>query len=306
MDTGDPRPLSPPARTERDKRGWDWSKITSLVTAFTALAALVFTGESLTATREQNALAQQGQVTGRYTSAVDQIGTHGDDHLQTRLGGVYALERLMTDSPRDQPTIIEVLSAFVRGSVPRADAHFRSAKAEDTGCPRSDDGPQADVQAALTVLGRRNPQRDANTRINLALTCLQGVHLANAAFADADLDFADLRGADLQDADFHGANFVGAHLTVANLSRANLSQAKLSEAALNGAYLTRANLRSASAIAANLTVAQLDDADLRGAQLDGATLLNANLRNANLTGAGLDSANLDRAILTGAQGLPHG
>ncbi|MFJ9782482.1 hypothetical protein ACIRSS_23075 [Amycolatopsis sp. NPDC101161] len=85
-----------------------------MITAFTALAALVFTGESLTTSREQNALAEQGQVTGRYASAVDQIGTQGDDHLQTRLGGVYELERLMYDSPRDQPTIIEVLSAFVR------------------------------------------------------------------------------------------------------------------------------------------------------------------------------------------------
>jgi hypothetical protein len=66
-----------------------------VVTAFTALAALVFTGESLTATREQNALSEQGQITGRYTSAVDQIGTQGDDRLQTRLGGVYALERLL-------------------------------------------------------------------------------------------------------------------------------------------------------------------------------------------------------------------
>lgn len=52
-----------------------------------------------------------GHVTDRYSKAIEQLGS---DKIEIRLGGIYALERLMRDSPNDQPTIIEVLAAYVR------------------------------------------------------------------------------------------------------------------------------------------------------------------------------------------------
>jgi hypothetical protein len=51
-------------------------------------------------------LARQGQVTDRYTKAIEQLGS---DKLEVRIGGIYALERIAHDSPRDHPTIMEVL-----------------------------------------------------------------------------------------------------------------------------------------------------------------------------------------------------
>lgn len=54
-------------------------------------------------------LAQEGQLTDRYAKAIEQLG---DDRLYIRLGGIFALERLGVDSPRDHPTVVEVLSAF--------------------------------------------------------------------------------------------------------------------------------------------------------------------------------------------------
>ncbi|MEV4317828.1 hypothetical protein [Actinocrispum sp. NPDC049592] len=72
----------------------NWAAVTSLVTAITAVGALVFTGLSLNATRDQVAITEQGQFTDRYSKAVEQIGQQGPEHLQVRLGGLYALERL--------------------------------------------------------------------------------------------------------------------------------------------------------------------------------------------------------------------
>jgi hypothetical protein len=137
-------------------------------------------------------------VTDRYTTAVAQISTPDPGHLETRLGGIYGLERLAVDSPRDQPTIIEVLSAFIRTNAP--------TPAKGSGaCP---DRPVAlDVQAALIVLGRRDPVHDSTAQIDVSNTCLNG-------------------------ADLYGANLVNAHLNGANLNGANL----------NGAFLTNANL----------------------------------------------------------------
>jgi len=50
-------------------------------------------------------------VTDRYTKAIEQLGS---DKRDVRIGGIYALERVARDSPRDHPTVIEVLAAFIR------------------------------------------------------------------------------------------------------------------------------------------------------------------------------------------------
>ena len=69
-----------------------------------AAGALVFTARNFTLSRE-------GQVTDRYTKAVEQLGS---DKIDVRIGGIYALERIARDSARDHPTAMEVLTAFIR------------------------------------------------------------------------------------------------------------------------------------------------------------------------------------------------
>lgn len=57
-------------------------------------------------------LNRQGQVTDRFTRAIDQLGE--ESKLDVRLGGIYALERIARDSKRDYGPTMEVLTAFVR------------------------------------------------------------------------------------------------------------------------------------------------------------------------------------------------
>lgn len=174
-------------------------KIAAVVTAFTALAALVFTAQSLTATRNQVSVSEQSQFTERYSTAVDQISTPGLDHLETRLGGIYALERLANDSSRDQPTIIEVLSAFVRSNAPLP-----------TGNNQSCTTVSLDVQAALTVLGSLNPAFNANASVDFNNTCLANANLEGADLVHADFEGANLTDADLQDANLDDSELDGA------------------------------------------------------------------------------------------------
>jgi len=86
------------------------------------------TQESLQDTRENSEenlrLAREGQITERFTRAIDQLGATDEANnkkLEIRLGGIYALERIagdslaMEDSPgRDYSTVMEVLTAYVR------------------------------------------------------------------------------------------------------------------------------------------------------------------------------------------------
>src|SRR5215471_21690303 len=62
-------------------------------------------------TNKTTALALQGQVTDRYSKAIEQLGS---EKLDVRIGGIYALERIARDSVRDHPTVMEVLAAFIR------------------------------------------------------------------------------------------------------------------------------------------------------------------------------------------------
>src|SRR5690348_7824803 len=156
---------------------------------------LVYTGLTFRLNRES-------QVTDRYTKAIEQLGNKAPD---VRIGAIYALERIMIDSARDHPTIVEVLAAYVREHSPVV---AREDRAPDVGLS----SPATDVQAVLTVLGRR-PDREERGKLNLRYTDLTRAELIGADLARAILNGAKLPYANLIDANLAGANLAGADLT---------------------------------------------------------------------------------------------
>lgn len=177
---------------------------------------IVFAWLSIQQVDNEHALTREGQVTDRYNAAVGNIG---DDALEVRLGGIYALQRIMEDSPRDQPSIINVLSTYVRN-------HAKKAK---QGTDRPKELP-SDIQAALTALGSRNTDHDGTARIDLRKANLYGADLTHANLYGADLTHADLREADLTHAYLYDADLTDADLTGAKLFEADLREADLTGA----------------------------------------------------------------------------
>jgi Pentapeptide repeats (8 copies) len=222
-----------------------------VVTSAVALGALVFTGLSLQQTRVQNGIAEQGEITSRYSAAIDQLGSAT---LDVRLGGIYALERIMHDSAADQPTIVEVLSAFVREH-----AAGVAAKASDSVSAHK---PPADIGAALDVLGRRDAARDGQSAEDLEGADLAGYYLANIDLDDAALYDADLTGAELADATLVGTSASHAIFKGADIWRVLLGGADLSDADLTDAVLDLTDLEKVD----------LTDAHLAGAHQDGAAM----------------------------------
>jgi hypothetical protein len=207
--------------------------------------------------REQIAVAQEGQITERFTRAVDQLGQPGPDRVDVRLGGIYGLERIAHDSPTHRLAVVEILTAFIRSHSPwpprlpgqyRADAPLDQVPSLQTRAP--------DVQAALTVIGRRPTQKD-DPPLDLKQTDLRQANLGVADLTEARLDEANLTGAQLTGADLTGARLGGAKLTRAWLILTNLT----------GARLTGADLTEARLSGADLTGAQLVEVKLTGAQL---------------------------------------
>jgi uncharacterized protein YjbI with pentapeptide repeats len=294
---------------------------------------LAFTWRNLRQTRESTQrtleLTEQGQITERFTRAIDQLGATDDEgkkKLEIRLGGIYALERIARDSPeRDYSTVMEVLTAYVREN-----AH----EMPDLKLP------SADILAVLRVLGRRDENRvPAEHRRSVDL---RGTNFQRNTLRQIDLRRVDLREASLQGADLQGANLQGANLQGANLERADCLGADLREAKLGGANLASAiliaylqganffeanlhkvnlndeyhqgpgrsfretsffsaNLQEASLYAlelqgASFLFANLQGADLRVAWLRGATFRGANLQGADLQGTDLQEADLKEAL----------
>ncbi|MCX5301641.1 pentapeptide repeat-containing protein [Streptomyces sp. NBC_00193] len=223
-----------------------------------AVAVAGFTWTSITQVNNEQAITREGQITDRYTAAVENLGNKNSENV--RLGGIYALQRIMQDSPRDQPTVTNVLASFIRS---------QSTKPK----PKSNE-TASDITAAAKVLASRNIRHDVTELGNLPPGYTLETFLWEAQ-----------RRVDLEGADLHGISLERAQLAYANLRGANLSETWLPIADLSRAILQNANLTSAA-----LSRADLSNASLHGANLKNAILSEVDFTCANLSGADLQYA----------------
>lgn len=214
--------------------------ITLLQTLFTIVGGVAIFW-NIVLSRRQLAATQEQNITDRFSKAVEQLG---HEQSSVRIGGIYALERIAQDSPRDYWPVMEVLAVFVREK--------RLLANDEAHTPISYD---RDAQAAIVVIGRRDSRNDPLNKVLY-------------------LNHADLRGMAFFEDDFSKVRFHRSDLREANFYRANLGQARFWKANLAEANLSKANLREAI----------LEEANLRGANLTDCILTGADLQQANLEG----------------------
>jgi hypothetical protein len=240
-------------------------------------------------------ISREGQITDRFSKAVDQLGS---PNVIVRIGGVYALERIARNSVTDRDHILFLLSAFVRNRAPwPVDASdglsyrprrrhwppwtLRRKRRRITPFPPINwrlpwmRVRAADIQAAMGTLGRLPRSRDEPV---------------------ISLSRVDLRSLALRNSGFNGARF-----RHANLARSVLEGVWLEHSDLTAADLRHTRLSGAHLAWANFSGATLQSADLRRADLSHADLRGVDLSHADLRGADLSDTILDGATLTGAQ-----
>jgi hypothetical protein len=208
--------------------------------------------ENLKVGQDNLRITEEGKLTERFSKAVELLGS---ENLELRLGGIYALERIARDSQKDHWTVMEVLTAFVRErsimTTPPEPAPPDPSLTEKSSTSQESKPQQevinvvtTDIQAALTVIGRRkwSEQETARQCLDFSIAALQRADLSwamlkRANFRGADLTGADLTGADLREAILFGTDLTGANLTGARLGRARLLLATMDRAMLDGADL---------------------------------------------------------------------
>ena len=212
--------------------------------AFAAWRAKIADSQSRTAQRQADT-AQSGHLNERYQKGAEMLGS---DILATRMGGIYALQRLAEERPTEYHVqVMRLLCAFARHP-PGEDIESGSVVRED-------------VQSVMYAIRACRKNRfvfglEAADDFRLSLT---KAHLREAVLSEIDLSRADLIQADLSRAHLREAVLSGAYLIGANLAGATLSNADMTGANLSGAALTTDSLAGETPLA-GLTQEQLDSA----------------------------------------------
>ena len=263
---------------------WDWlqgagesnsATLRNIGLIIAALIALPLTLWRSWVAQRQADTAQQSLVNERYQRGAEMLG---NSKLSVRLGGIYALQDLAEEDPKQYHVqIMKLFCAFARRPIRDGDGGIGEGKQSHAPDESGTETERCreDVRAVMEAIGSRSES-------DIVLERKDGFEL-------------DLTGIDVGDADLRRANLSWIVLKNAKLSGANLNRAILSMAGLDGADLSKANLTGA-----NLSGATLTNAKSCGAELDYANLSDAKLHGADLSRAGLGGAKLFNAQLNGA------
>ncbi|MEK7832252.1 MAG: hypothetical protein AAB401_14250, partial [Acidobacteriota bacterium] len=148
--------------------------LAQIIGGLVVLLGLYATFKNVQIAQKNAEIAEEGKLTDRFSKAVELLSYDKDSKLETRLGGIYALERIAKDSRKDHWTVMEVLTAYVRMHAPKY--------------PQSSKQVGADVQAILDVLSRRSwtAFEEADQILDLHLLNLRSVNLRDHSFKRAN------------------------------------------------------------------------------------------------------------------------
>lgn len=201
-------------------------------TGLLAFLALIGAGVGGVYTAMTFRLTRRGQITDRYSKAVELLGSNDPEVC---VGGIYAFEQIMKDSPDEIKAISEVLCTFVRSVAKRTEDGTPPWPLEEA--ERDETKPSFKVKAALEVLAPLGVEqldlRDSDLRgARLSGAQLRGANLRRSNLLKAHLNSAHLEGASLVDACLEGARLDGTHLEGANFRRVRITERTITREAL--------------------------------------------------------------------------
>jgi uncharacterized protein YjbI with pentapeptide repeats len=253
-------------------------------------------GLGLVYTARNYQLNREGQITERFTRAVEQLGS---EKPEIRIGGIYALERIASESDSHYEQAIWTLAEYVQlvrpsfrwpqGSSSEDERYQEPFSPFDIFPPHEiliekPDLP-TDIQLIVRVISRRRKGTDTGERVQLA-------------FRDIDLRQADFRFSELTAAAFLTCDQRNAWFAGGKLSRSQLLRCHLDDAVFTGADLTRAFIQHCTLRMAMLSNVRAQNANFYGTDLSRCMAWEANLEGATIAYAKADDASFLQANLT--------
>ncbi|MGU9963335.1 MAG: pentapeptide repeat-containing protein [Candidatus Halichondribacter symbioticus] len=213
-------------------------------------------------TERQTYTEEQGLITDRLNKATEGLGKKDGDNplIEVRLGALYALERIAKDSERDHIRIMKIFCAYIRHNSPLKSKNAKPKKLRE------------DIQAALTIIGRRDVWNDAIKRLDNEH--LEGFYI--------DLSNCDLYGAQLSKVEMSWANFSGTNLENATISWATLDHARFENTNLTNTSLHETSLQNTFFNETNMSDAFLAIINIKDARIYNTNMSRANLSSVNM------------------------
>ena len=233
--------------------------------AFIALVIAIWRGY---VANRQAAIGEQQLLNERFQRSTEMLGSQV---MAVRLGGVYQLQQLAREKPRQYHVpVMQTLCGFVR------EPPDQSMPLQET--DRDPPRLRQDVQAAVDAIqdrvtqNRLDIEKSAQYTPDLRNASLRGASLHSAQLQGILLNYSDLSSSMLMSASLNGCLLVGAKLCGANLTAADLRHSWLNEADFSGADLLGTRLYGAFLM---ITRFSTDDGDqpaigLTQSQLDSA------------------------------------
>ena len=228
-------------------------------------------------------MTRQSQVSDRYIKSVELLGSIDTAPMASRLGAIYALGEVARVSQTHHQPIMELLNGYVRERA--GPAKNDPGRSQDTSLTER---PQ-DLQAAITVMGRRNLANDTNSPLQFNF---RDLNLSDLRFDDLHFEYADFRRASIRDslmiktflcgANFDDSKMLGAQFEGADLRLTVLNNPfRIVQSRLNGAWIYVTDPRSILYLDGDLKGAALSDSppDGRHGDLTGAHVFQSNTSN---------------------------
>ncbi len=295
--------------------------------------------EQLGTTRE---VVETSTIIGSSSGPVPRIEnkTRTEPNIEVRLGAIYALERIAHDSERDHWPIMEVLCAYVRKNAGDGESipeHFDFNEdneeleaeiiANDERAAISDrlksirgwvanlDFPRSDIQAALTVIGRRSegrraweaqragdPSSPGDYRLdfrnaNLQKADIQGLFFERANFRGAKLDGALVRRCHLADAILNAAQIANANFEHADITLASFASAKLYGTGFRKCLADKTRFAFARMYGGSFSEASLTEVDFSHSVFSATRMFSANIFNCSFNYCNLSLASFIQATI---------
>jgi hypothetical protein len=202
--------------------------------------------------------------------------TRSVPNIESRLGALYSLERLLTESIRDQRAIIETLCAYVRENSP-LEIPEDTAETKEFLHGRENPNPthRADVQAAITIIGRRPENLRARAELGPLPLDLTNTNLVGYDFSELNYDYARFTHSFVDKANLSGASFVGcifdgAFMRSSRMKRTCFRLAVFDHCDLSGAEIEETDFSLATLVATDLRSAKIASFNIEGTNLENA------------------------------------
>jgi len=274
----------------------DWMVKAALVLPLAITAWL--TWRRVSALEKQTELAEDGQVTERFTRSIEHLGT---DQVGIRLGGLFALEALAHDAPeRMAATVYEILVASLREWTrpqPGDDPKAPIAKQRRIG---------TDVETVLLILRRQRHFFDTHVEsLPQGKDVGSGPHLIGTDLTRAWLVGADLRNATITEADFShatitGTDFADATITSTSFTRATIAGTDFTDATINSTSFGRATIANTEYNGAMINSTGFGRATISRTYFEGAEIADTRFVRAKITASAFFDASLADVRFVGA------